>query len=54
MVRRLVNGFVRDPLPPQLHMFQAEADKAQKISTSLSRAQETQENVSFSEHPRRP
>ena len=36
MVRPLVNGFVRDPLPPQPHMFQTEAVNALFLHHCLS------------------
>ena len=38
MIRRLVNGFVHDLRPPQLHMFLSEADRI--LSSSCSRNRE--------------
>ena len=55
MIRRLVNGFVHDLRPPQLHIFLSEADRLLSASPAVfvaSPAQETEENVSPAERER--
>ena len=45
MIRRLVNGFVHDLRPPQLHIFLSEADRILSSSPAVivaSSAQETE------------
>ena len=52
MIRRLVNGFVHDLHPPQLHMFLSEADHLLSVSPAVfvaSPAQETEDHVSPAE-----
>ena len=49
MIRRLVNGFVHDLRPPQLHMFLSEADRILSSSPTVfvaSPAQETEKDIS--------
>ena len=55
MSRRLVNGFVHDLLPPQLHMFLSEADRLLSASSAVfvaSLAHETEDHVSPAERER--
>ena len=55
MIRRLVNGFVHDLRPPQLHIFLSEADRLLSASPAVfvaSPAQETEDNVSPAERER--
>ena len=59
MIRRLVNDFVHDLHPPQLHMFFSEADHLLSVSPSVfvaspvaSPAQETEDHVSPAERER--
>ena len=35
MIRRVVNGFVHDLRPPQLHIFVSEADHALSVSLAV-------------------
>ena len=55
MIRRLVNGFVHDFRPPQLHMFLSEADRMLSSSHAVfvaSPAQETEKDISPAERER--
>ena len=55
MIRRLVNGFVHDLRPPQLHMFLSEADRILSSSPAVfvaSSAQETEKDISPAERER--
>ena len=55
MIRRLVNGFVDDLRPPQLHMFLSEADRMLSSSLAVfvaSPAQETEKDISPVERER--
>ena len=55
MIRRLVNGFVHDLRPPQLHMFLSEADRVLSTSPAVvvaSPAQETEKDISSAERER--
>ena len=55
MIRRLVNGFVHDLRPPQLHMFLWEADHLLSVSPTVfvaSPTQETEDHVSPAERER--
>ena len=55
MIRRLVNGFVHDLRPPQLHMFLSEADRVLSSSPAFfvaSSAQETEKDTSPAERER--
>ena len=55
MIRRLVNGFVHDLHPPQLHTFLSEADHLLSVSPAVvvaSPAQETEDHVSPAERER--
>ena len=55
MIRRLVNGFVHDLRPPQLHMFLSEADRILSSSPAVfvaSSAQETEKDVFPAERER--
>ena len=55
MIRRLVNGFVHDLRPPQLHMFLSEADRILYSSPAVfvaSSAQETEKDISPAERER--
>ena len=55
MIRRLVNGFVHDLRPYQLHMFLSEADRMLSSSPAVfvaSPAQETEKDISPSERDR--
>ena len=55
MIRRVVNGFVHDLRPPQLHMFLSEADHLLSVSPAVfvaSPAQETEDHVSPAERER--
>ena len=52
MIRSLVNGFVHDLHPPQLHMFLSETDHLLSVSPAVfvaSPAQETEDHVSPAE-----
>ena len=54
MIRRLVNGFVHDLRPPQLHML-SEADRVLSSSPAVfvaSSAQETEKDISPAERER--
>ena len=55
MIRRLVNGFVHDLRPPQLHMFLSAADRILSTSPAVfvaSSAQETEKDISPAERER--
>ena len=55
MIRRLVNGFVHDLRPPQLHMFLSEADRILSSSPAVfvaSSAHETEKDISPAERER--
>ena len=55
MIRRLVNGFVHDLRPSQLHMFLSEADRILSSSPAVfvaSSAQETEKDISPAERER--
>ena len=55
IIRRLLNGFVHDLRPPQLHMFLSEADRILSSSPAVfvaSSAQETEKDVSPAERER--
>ena len=55
MIRRVVNGFVHDRRPHQLHMFLSEADHLLSVSLAVlvaSTAQETEDHVSLAERER--
>ena len=55
MIRRLVNGFVHDLRPPQLHMFLSEADRmlsSSPVAFVASSAQETEKDISPAERER--
>ena len=55
MIRRLVNGFVHDIRPPQLHMFLSETDRMLSSSPAVfgaSSAQETEKDISPAERER--
>ena len=55
MIRRLVNGFVHDLRPPQLHMFLSEAFRILSSSLAVfaaSSAQETEKDISPAERER--
>ena len=55
VIRRLVNGFVHDLRPPQLHMFLSEADNLLSVSPAVfvaSPAQGTEDHVSPAERER--
>ena len=48
MIRRLVNSFVHDLRPPQLHMFSSEADRMLSTFPAVfvaSPAQETEKDM---------
>ena len=48
MIRRLVNGFVHDLRPPQLHMFLSEADRLLSASPAVFIASPPQTEDHFS------
>ena len=55
VIRTLVNGFVHDLRPPQLHIFLSEADRLLSASPAVyvaSPAQESEDNVSPAERER--
>ena len=55
MIRKLVNGFVHDLRPPQLHMFLSEADRILTSSPAVfvaSSAPETEKDISPEERER--
>ena len=55
MIRKLVNGFVHDLRPPQLHMFLSDADRISSSSPAVfvaSSGQETEKDISPAERER--
>ena len=55
VIRRLVNGFVHDLRPPQLHMFLSAADRVLSSSPAVfvvSSAQETEKDITPAERER--